>query len=94
VKYIKVEWLHTDPSELVVRFSELDDDRWETRVINVFHDGRREYADAEVKHGYTMLGDVPVPELDEIARNPEFVPSEITHEEFEREWAASLASLR
>jgi hypothetical protein len=55
--------------------------------VDVFPDGRLGYADAEGEHGETGLGVVAVPELDEIAEQREFLPAEISREEFESVWA-------
>ncbi len=44
MKYIKVKWLHSHPDEPVLLYSELDKDRWETRKVEVFADGRIGFA--------------------------------------------------
>ena len=88
MKYLKVEWVHSSPDYPTMLYSELDDERWERRRIDVYPDGRWGFADADEEVGGTGLGETPTPPLDEIATNPEFKPVEITHEEFERLWAA------
>jgi hypothetical protein len=60
----------------------------------VFRDGRWGHASQEVHASETRLGEVPVPELDEIARDSQFEPSEITAEEFEAMWRERISRLR
>ncbi len=85
--YIRVAWIHEHPEEPVILYSELDADRWEVRKVEVFRTGRCGYADSKESSGGTGLGEVPVPELSEIARDPQFEPVEITRDEFEEVWA-------
>jgi hypothetical protein len=47
-----------------------------------------EYASETEESGGTALGLCPVPALAEIAANPEFMPEEITQDEFEEIWSA------
>jgi len=84
--YIRVAWIHQHADEPVVLYGELDAQRFEVRKIEVFRDGSIGYANAEESTHGTRLGWEPVPELDVIARDPEFSPGEITHEEFEVLW--------
>lgn len=91
MQYIKVQWLHDDPDFPVLLYSELDEDRWEIRKVDIYPDGRMEYADKDGGIGSTMLCDeMPIPPLEEIASDPVFVPEEIPQEEFERIWTKAL----
>src|SRR5262245_53946624 len=87
MRYIKVKWIHSSPDEPVLLYSELDDDRWETRKVEVFSNGRIGFASAAESGGTTRLGEIPVPSLDEIAAEGEFEPLEISKAEFEKVWA-------
>ena len=87
MQYIKVIWRHHHPDEPVVLFSELDTERHETRKIEVYADGHRDFANSKEQSGSTFLGTVPVPSLAEIATDAQFLPAEISAEEFEREWS-------
>lgn len=87
MQYIKVIWRHHSPSEPIVLYSELDSKRYETRKLEVYADGHRGFADSKEQSGSTFLGTVPVPPLAEIAADAEFLPAEISAEEFEREWS-------
>jgi hypothetical protein len=84
--FIAVRWLHSNPHEPIELFSELDSERRERRKVELFADGRLQYADARSN---AMLGLIPVPPLDEIAADAQFVPRVISAEEFEAVWAAA-----
>lgn len=86
--YIKVQWKHSFPDEPVTLYSELTAERWETRKIEVFRDGRCGYADSTETAGGTKLGKEPIPNLSEIAADPQFEPIEISKDDFERVWVA------
>ncbi len=84
--YMRVRWLHSDPDDPTALWSELDSERWETRKLEYFSDGRVGYASADEQTGDTWLGTEPVPSLDEIAADPEFQPEEVSKEAFEQRW--------
>ncbi|HRX84826.1 MAG TPA: hypothetical protein P5572_07395 [Phycisphaerae bacterium] len=84
--YIKVRWIHSHPDEPVLLYSELNDDRWEVRKIEVYRDGRRGFASVSDSVGDTRLGQGPVPTLAEIAADPQFEPVAIERAEFEAAW--------
>jgi hypothetical protein len=67
-------------------YSELDAQRWETRKVEVFVDGRMTYADSTTESGDTALGTEPIPTLTQIAADPQFQPVEISKAEFESVW--------
>ena len=86
MKYIKVQWLREHDNEPVELYSELDEASFEVRKVEIFRDGRSGFADRTLSVGGTLLGLVPVPALDEIMKDPEFVPAEISAREFEEVW--------
>jgi hypothetical protein len=85
--YILVKWLHEYPNEPVLLFSELDAQRFETRKVEVFRDGRQGYASVHGEFGGSALGVVPTPELTVIGANPEFDPETISKSDFENVWS-------
>ena len=87
MKYLRVKWLHTLPSEPIVLLSELDDDRYEVRKLEIFRDGSVTRATPEMSIGSTVLGELPIPSIDEINADPQFEAEEITQSEFESAWA-------
>ena len=72
-------------------YSELDDQRWEQRKVEVFRDGRMGFADGEREFGGSGLGLMPWPPLAKIAADPQFEPVEITGPEFEHVWNEAVA---
>ena len=87
MNYIRVKWKHSFPDEAVLLYSELDQDRWEVRKVEIFPDGHRGYASSMESFGGTEIGLVQIPSLEEIAADPQFEPVEISPVEFERVWA-------
>jgi hypothetical protein len=86
MKYFCCRWLHSDPADPVELYSELDEQRRETRKVWIFADGHWEFASGDESHGHIWLGEFPVPELEEIAADPQFEPAEIAAHEFEAMW--------
>ena len=86
MRYQRVLWRHSFPTEPVVLYSECDDQGWEVRKVEVFADGTMTFAGEQESTGSTGLGEVPVPPLAEIAKDPQFEPTAITKEEFEVIW--------
>lgn len=87
--YIMVEHIHTYDDLPVRVYSELDEQRYEVRKIEIFRDGSIGYAFDDIEVGPTGLGELPIPSLEEIAQDPYeiFFPKEITKEEFEKVWS-------
>ena len=84
MKYIKLNWKHDSKEYPVMIFSEISDDGYENRKVEVFLDGQSEYADKNTNpQNKTVLGDQPMPSFEEINKNPEFEVTEITKEDFE-----------
>jgi hypothetical protein len=84
--YLKVIWHHDFADEPVVLYSEIDDDGVETRKVEVYRDGRHDYADRTRSMGATVLSEKRMPSIDEIAAQSEFSPSTIDPSEFESVW--------
>ncbi len=85
------EWLHDLNDEPVRFYHELDDDRWEVRKVELYRDGRMQFADSTHKCGSTGLGLAEHPPMKEIAADPEFRYQEISHAEFEAIWRKAEA---
>jgi hypothetical protein len=86
MRYIAVQWHQNCPDYPVELLSEIDDAGWEQRKVEIYADGRRNYADKSEHTGSTKLGLSPIPSVAEIAADPQFTPSEISREEFEVSW--------
>ena len=87
MRYVRVGWRHQRPDEPVILYSELDSNRFEVRKVEIFRNGRCGYASPEGSSDGTKLGTLAMPELNEIAKDPQFQPVEITQREFESVWA-------
>jgi hypothetical protein len=94
MRYIKVKWLHSSADTPVLLYSELNPDLWEVRKVEVYADGRKDFADREERSGSTKLGIEPLPPLEQIAADPEFEPAIISAEEFEAVWEEAKAKAR
>jgi hypothetical protein len=90
--YERVRWLHNNPDFPIWIYSELDAERWETRKVEIFADGRIGYADQAEEIGGTGLSVEPLPPLGKIAGDPQFAVDVISSDEFERIWDDRCAS--
>lgn len=89
--YLYSKWKSSPADSPVEFYSELDQDRWETRKVEVFHDGRLGYASATESAMDTLLSIVPIPSLAEIESQVEFDVRQIGVEEFEAAWKRAIA---
>ncbi|MFD3697921.1 DUF6881 domain-containing protein [Streptomyces sp. NPDC058646] len=86
MEHWRVEWLHDFMDEPIVIYSELGDDRYETRKIQKYRDGRTLKADESHEYREIGLSEIPLGSIDEVAQQPEFVATRITRGEFEAVW--------
>jgi hypothetical protein len=86
MRYIRVNWTHTYPDEPIEIYSEFDEDRWETRKIEIFRDRSASYASSAENSGTSILAEVPISSLEEINSDPQFQAVEITPDEFQQLW--------
>ena len=93
--YIKVIWHHQFPSEPTVLYSELDDQRFELRKVELFSDGRAGFASSTRSSSAPLcrLGVEPVPSNDEINKDEQFDVFLIDEREFERAWELAQSTL-
>ena len=92
MKYLKVVWVHDLPGEPVLLYSEVDDEGWEIRKVESYRDGSCGWAGEGQAERGTRLGEVPMPDLSEIASDPQFKPRLIAKADFERVWATRDSS--
>ena len=65
--YVCGEWFHDFADEPCCIYSELDDERYETRKIEVFKDGTTTRASTEDLESDPMtLADQPIPSVEEV----------------------------
>ncbi|MDH6125835.1 hypothetical protein [Kitasatospora sp. GP82] len=91
MRYVKVAWHHDFDDEPVLYLSELGEDGYETRKVQVFRDGRSEWADEDHETAGVGLSEIAFPPVSEIAAQPEFDAEEISSTEFEQAWGAARA---
>ncbi len=91
--HVQVAWRHSFPAEAVGLYGEIDGDRRELRKVREHRDGRIVLADAGRALG-TALSGLPIPPLAGIAADPQFLPREITSEEFEAVWSQAMGRRR
>ncbi|MDF2961175.1 MAG: hypothetical protein K0S39_2910 [Paenibacillus sp.] len=89
VQYIKCIWFHDSSVDPVLLYSELDEDRYEVRKIEISRDNLIGYASHASEYN-AQLGKVPVPEIEEINKEIEFYAIKITKEEFEIVWRDTI----
>ena len=91
MQYLKCRWIHNFDDEPILIYSELDNDRFELKKIHIYRNGEIGYAYQEIEFLDTRLGEVPVPEIEEIRADPQFVPEYIAEEEFQKIWNEKIA---
>lgn len=84
--YIKVKWLNNFPNEPREIYSELNDERWELRKIEIFPDGSMIRADRWHSMDATRLAEEPIPPNEEIIKDSQFILEDISRGEFEDLW--------
>ncbi len=88
--YVRVEWVHDFQDEPRFIYSELDDERYEMRKIEVFKDGSMTKVSTDnPESGSTSLADQSMPSLEEINADEEFHAQEISAVEFNALWNSS-----
>jgi hypothetical protein len=86
VTYIKVKLVHSNSDDAILLYLELDADRWEIRKVEIYSDGRIEFADEHEETGDLSLAEVPVPPFEKLEADPQYEPELISADEFERVW--------
>lgn len=86
-RYLRVRWDHDPSDDPIVLYHELDDQQRETRRIELFEDGRLQWAGQAGPDAPTSVSLEPLPALEEIRDQPEFSVSEISRPAFEEVWA-------
>lgn len=87
LKYVLLNWFHTLKNEPYIIYSEIDEQRYEVRKIEIYKDGIIRKLDEKMTDTQIELGDVAFPEnLDEINEDKQFHAQYISKEEFESVW--------
>ncbi len=87
MNYILLKWFHNFKNEPYLIYSEIDNQRYEVRKIEVYKNGTIHKCDKKMTNSLIELGDVEFPEnLDEINQDKQFYAKYISREEFESIW--------
>ena len=86
MEYLKVTWIHEDDSFPILLYSELDDERYEVRKIEIYRNGSFGLASLNYEYNGSMLGAGAVPDTAEIIKIPEFLVHDTSKDEFEAVW--------
>ena len=92
MRYVKVACDHELEDEPVLYFSELGEDDYETRKVQIYRDGRSEWADESKEDEKVGLSEIAFPPVEDISMQPEFTAEEISADEFESVWRASRSA--
>jgi hypothetical protein len=92
MKSIRIGWIHKNVDDPVELYSEIDEEGWEVRKVEVFRGGTLGFAGVAESSGSTDLGLEPFPSLDETALDPQFRPEAVTQAEFEPLWDLARSS--
>jgi len=85
MQYLYVTWEHNFKDEPKEFYMELDDRRFQERVLEIFEDGGVVYATTTEEFN-TFLAKESYPSIEEINSTEEFRATSITKEEFEKVW--------
>ncbi len=91
MRYTFVRWIHSTPTEPVLLLSEIDDDGFEFRKVDIYSDGRIALATRTSSDGATFLSYEKYPELTEINSSAEFDAISGSADVFEWFWRLAVA---
>ncbi|MEV0711668.1 DUF6881 domain-containing protein [Nocardia aurea] len=87
MSYVKVTRAVGGIADPIVIFSELDEDRYECRKVEIFGNGLLDFAGEGMEGAATWLAGAPLPPVEELVLLPKVVGAEsISPEEFQVEW--------
>lgn len=93
MRYIQVDWIHNYPDDPTRLYSEVGDDGYEIRRIDIYRDGRTERVSEDTQDEYNFLNPQVYPSLEELNSKDEWDETkaqEITKDDFETVWANGL----
>ncbi|MDQ0198242.1 DUF6881 domain-containing protein [Neobacillus ginsengisoli] len=93
MEYIYVEWIHNFIDDPVILISEIDENRFEKRKIEIYKNGKIGFAYNNVKVMGTRLSTEPMSSLNDISSDSQFSPKVITKDVFEKYWNENVVPL-
>ncbi|GAB4019863.1 DUF6881 domain-containing protein [Spirosoma koreense] len=94
MRYIQVDWIHNYPDDPTQLYSEVGEDGYEIRRIDIYRDGRIERVSEDTQDEYNFLNPQVYPSLEELNSKDEWdevKAQEIIKDDFETIWANGLA---
>lgn len=96
MEYYKIQWIHNFEDEPVLIFSEVGEDKYETRKVEIYKNGKIGYAFENLEFNGAGLSEKPFPPLNELNGKDEYeeiLTSEISIGEFEAIWQDNVLPL-
>lgn len=91
MQYLHVMWEHNFIDEPQEFYMELNDERFQERVLEFYEDGKIAYATYSYEYN-TFLAKEQYPEINEINTIKEFCAEIINKEEFEKLWSSKVTN--
>jgi len=91
LQYLHVMWEHNFIDEPQEFYMELNDERFQERVLEFYEDGKIAYATYSYEYN-TFLAKEQYPEINEINTIEEFCAEIINKEEFEKLWSSKVTN--
>ena len=85
--FIKALWHHDSLEYPIELYSEIGEDGFEIRKVEVYANGTYGFANSQSHSSTTQLGEKPIPSVAEINKDSQFHATEIAQSEFEVIWA-------
>lgn len=87
MEYILLEWSHDMEDEPIMVYSEIDNQYYEVRKIEIYRNGSILKCDEKMINSEIVLADVPFPDdIEEINQDAQFNAKYIGKNEFESLW--------
>ena len=89
MQYLHVMWEHNFIDEPQEIYMELNDERFQERVLEFYKDSKIAYATCNYEYN-TFLAKEQYPEVNEVNSTEEFYAEKINKEEFEKLWSSKV----
>ena len=89
MKYFRIDWIHEYPDDPIRLYSEVGQDGYETRRVDIYRDGRAVCISEQTQDDDNLLSDQVYPSLQELNSKDEWDETraqEIARKEFETIW--------
>jgi hypothetical protein len=94
VSWLHVAWVSASDDEPVEWYDEVDVLRWSIRCVRKFRNGSVKAYSYASPDWRSEMPDQPIPPLEEINENPDFVARAISKQEFELAWEGAAREMK